>query len=552
MALNHYLSLGDKNGRTAPLMELNQIALKLGFKHHTVAVWTDRTLSRRTAWGSWLNASSPYIQCLLPNSDIITDMGYKKINEITEGTLVRTHKGTFKKVNVVQKKLYSGDLIKIKYHYNISEEIGCTPEHSFYVRTRSTFFNAKGLREYQVSEPEWISANEIVKGQIKNYGRKGEKVYLLAYPKNKSNKIKGSDFLDTSKKKLWPLIGLFLANGNLNKSKIRGNWRIYITCHTKKRENSIKIIREAGINCSSIYEKENTVRFEINNKSLWLFLVEFFEPGAIEIKGTKAHLKIIPEWCQDLPKSYIKDLICGYFLGDGNIYKKRKISGYSINSVSKKLLYSVQRLLFKIDLYPVFSLESKEKKRVISGKTTNCKKCYKIYWYDKPTYFKKIFEDDDYIWFPIKDIIKDKVIDVEVWDLNVSTDSSYCVNNIVTHNSPFEGILILYKDQWKKAKKGISDISREDFMQLTGGIWDMHPETRGITPANFCLDLPLKCIRLLSYVDSVVLDPFFGGGTVGVASIMTSRKYIGIELSEVYCKLADIRCKEVYLENETF
>ena len=139
MALNHYLSFGNKkDGRTAPLMELNHIALNLGFKHHTVGVWTDATLSRRTAWGSWKSSSAPYIQCLLPDSDIITENGYKTINEITEGLLVRTHKSVFQKVNVVQKKLYSGDLIKIKSHYNISEEIGCTPEHGFYVRSRST------------------------------------------------------------------------------------------------------------------------------------------------------------------------------------------------------------------------------------------------------------------------------------------------------------------------------------------------------------------------------------------------------------------------------
>jgi len=119
-------------------------------------------------------------------------------------------------------------------------------------------------------------------------------------------------------------------------------------------------------------------------------------------------------------------------------------------------------------------------------------------------------------------------------------------------SSPFEGILILYKNQWKKTKRGISDISKEEFIQLTGGIWEMQPETQRITPANFCIDLPLKCMKLLSYVDSVVLDPFFGSGTTGVACLMTGRSYIGIELSETYCKLAKARCNEVYLENEIF
>ena len=116
--------------------------------------------------------------------------------------------------------------------------------------------------------------------------------------------------------------------------------------------------------------------------------------------------------------------------------------------------------------------------------------------------------------------------------------------------SPFEGILLLYKNQWKKLKKGISDCPKEDFIQLTGGIWKMQPETRGITPASFCVDLPLKCIRLLSYVDSIVLDPFSGSGTTAVACIMSGRKYIGIELSPAYCAKAENRCKEIFIENE--
>jgi site-specific DNA-methyltransferase (adenine-specific) len=61
LCINHYLSLGNAKERTAPLMEINSIATKIGFKHHSVAVWQDITLAKRTAWGSWLSASAPYI-----------------------------------------------------------------------------------------------------------------------------------------------------------------------------------------------------------------------------------------------------------------------------------------------------------------------------------------------------------------------------------------------------------------------------------------------------------------------------------------------------------
>jgi len=108
-------------------------------------------------------------------------------------------------------------------------------------------------------------------------------------------------------------------------------------------------------------------------------------------------------------------------------------------------------------------------------------------------------------------------------------------------NAPFEGVLILYKERWKKDKKGISDISKEDFIKLTRGRWDIKTETRGKTPANFSVDFAEKNIKLLSYVGSLVLDPFSGSGTTAFACIKNGRDFIAIEQSEKYCQIAKER-----------
>ena len=107
-------------------------------------------------------------------------------------------------------------------------------------------------------------------------------------------------------------------------------------------------------------------------------------------------------------------------------------------------------------------------------------------------------------------------------------------------NSPFEGVLILFKERWKKDKKGISDISKKDFIDLTRGIWNIKTETKGLTPANFSIDFAEKNIKLLSYVNDIILDPFSGSGTVAITSIKTKRRFIGIEQSEKYCKIAQM------------
>lgn len=44
--------------------------------------------------------------------------------------------------------------------------------------------------------------------------------------------------------------------------------------------------------------------------------------------------------------------------------------------------------------------------------------------------------------------------------------------------------------------------------------------------------------------DQLVLDPFMGSGTTGVACIQTGRKFIGIELDAGYCEIAKKRIQE--------
>ena len=46
------------------------------------------------------------------------------------------------------------------------------------------------------------------------------------------------------------------------------------------------------------------------------------------------------------------------------------------------------------------------------------------------------------------------------------------------------------------------------------------------------------CILAGSKEKGIVLDPFFGSGTTGVVAQRLSRKYLGIERSAKYCKMA--------------
>ena len=108
-------------------------------------------------------------------------------------------------------------------------------------------------------------------------------------------------------------------------------------------------------------------------------------------------------------------------------------------------------------------------------------------------------------------------------------------------SSPFEGILILYKDSWKKLNKGVSTTTKEEFHQFACGVWKFAPNRRGDHPAPFPEKLAARCINGLSYVGDTVLDPFLGTGTPAIAAKKASRVYIGIDCSQNYIDLASAK-----------
>lgn len=110
--------------------------------------------------------------------------------------------------------------------------------------------------------------------------------------------------------------------------------------------------------------------------------------------------------------------------------------------------------------------------------------------------------------------------------------------------APVELIVVLYKEQWKKTngtKK--SDILKEEFIEWTNGLWTFNGESKKRIghPAPFPKELPHRSIKLFSYIDDVVFDPFAGSGTTLIVAQNNQRKAIGVEIDKNYCELAKLR-----------
>ena len=46
---------------------------------------------------------------------------------------------------------------------------------------------------------------------------------------------------------------------------------------------------------------------------------------------------------------------------------------------------------------------------------------------------------------------------------------------------------------------------------------------------------------IYTFKNELILDPFMGSGTTGLAAISSGRKYIGYEINKDYCKIAEKR-----------
>ena len=104
------------------------------------------------------------------------------------------------------------------------------------------------------------------------------------------------------------------------------------------------------------------------------------------------------------------------------------------------------------------------------------------------------------------------------------------LNFASTHFLPtYEVIYLIAQPGFKLAPKA----------NAHGDVWRMSQEQNNTHPAPFPVPLALRCIE--STNARVVLDPFMGSGTTGVAAVMAHRDWVGIDISEEYCESASER-----------
>ena len=142
-----------------------------------------------------------------------------------------------------------------------------------------------------------------------------------------------------------------------------------------------------------------------------------------------------------------------------------------------------------------------------------------------------------------------------IWEKN-NYNCKYCTwGSWKSPSSPYlkyswEFVEIFCKNSLKKeGDKNNIDIDSEEFKKWVYGKWSIAPERnmkKYKHDAMFPEELVKRLLKLFSYKNDIILDPFNGAGTTTKVAKQLNRKFIGIDISEEYCKTAEDRLNDCF------
>ena len=374
--------------------------------------------------------------CFTKGHKIKTALGEKNIEDIKVGDVVFTHNLQYKNVYKIQKREHSGDLYDIKVYGLSDEAFEVTPAHPFFAVKRK--LKKERNKEFNL---DWIAASKLEKGDY------------LAFPINNEEIIKDSHTAIVNYKgedleveiKLVPeffrLVGYYLAEGSCED---RGYLRFSFN------ESEREYIEDVKSCISKVFGHDDSHEFTYEDRAgLELVFSSAKLARIFKVFGTSANSKQIPDWLLLESKEKQKELIKGYFRGDGNYYKKQNTHGFKeilrINTVSELLAKQIQKLLLRQGIFAFInnrdrSKENRQNMFTIGVSGEFMPKFGELLGIDIDSKLNgknrasMFYVDENYAYLPIKEISSKKVENIEVFNFSVEEDESYVCNNLAVHN----------------------------------------------------------------------------------------------------------------------
>jgi uncharacterized protein (TIGR00375 family) len=425
--------------------------------------------------------------CLLPDTYLHSNLGIKKIKDISVGDKVYTHKGRLKKVKQIHNRFYRGPIYNIRpYYFRIG--LKTTEEHPFYViktykkclnmghsicKSDCAYIKRRNCphQYFENYKCQWIQAKDIKKGDVLIFPRFNKEIKdrkelnITKFFKKDDYKVDGKHILlNHSRAKKLPkfvridkdfcrLIGYYVSEGYTdNKDSIS----FCFNRDEKKYVEDLKFLMEKAFNLSSsrIYLRKNTNSIEIIYCSKILakvFSKLFYNNANIR----RANTKCLPIWMMGLPLEKQVEIFKGWWRGDKG------------TTSSRELMNQIKIILLRLGIIPSIYEQTKEdfnEKYVHKYKLGNriIEAQHNSFSFNNLSFFQDLFGllkdsefkkfntklarrhgwiDKNYIYLPVRDI-EIKNYKGKVYNLEVEEDNTYLSEFATIHNcmTPWFGI----------------------------------------------------------------------------------------------------------------
>lgn len=380
--------------------------------------------------------------CFPAGTLVLTEGGYKPIEDVQVGDKVLTHSTRFMPVTHTGTEMAECVKVKGQGHFGMV----CTPNHPFYVSDGGDPYwcpasELKGKRwatvalvpplpipEYRVGKHGWVF--DRVSDRYRAFGEKnGKRVHLGAYSTPAEAEqarrtavdsgvitVRGADAIDVNSLGFARFLGYWLGDGWVSRDTV-------FLCGAKEDCGLLNSLFAGAKLKGRAYIEKTSSRIRCGSKDLSSWLLEHF--------GRYAHGKKIPAWLHSMPSDYRTAFLRGYLLADG--YRSRQPRGdgktASITTVSRALAIGMRVLLNQSGYSVSIGKIANNREAVIGGRRVNELPTYRVTAYESARSFRF---SGQHGWGVVRSVEPAGVH--RVYNLAVQDDESYTADGIVVHN----------------------------------------------------------------------------------------------------------------------
>lgn len=328
--------------------------------------------------------------CFPAGTLILTDRGYRPIEQIEIGELVLTHRGRWQHVTDVMTSRKSTRLIRTHGHPGLR----VSDEHPFYARLGKN------------GPIEWVRAGDIERG------------HYVASPIAFSD-LPPPELPDCEG--LWWIVGKYLAEGW---TRIRDtSAEMTLTVGKHEAAEIGQLLQEKTNLRWSQRETATAHQYTCHRSAVVRFLRDHF--------GHLAQHKTLPGWVLSLPESARRELLESYLAGDG--WSNGHLN--EISTVSKSLAFGIKSLVQSLGGTASVYVIEQNGGGTIDGRTIKPNfPCWRVKWRNDPCpAHSQTVHDELHEWCPVREVTVDG-LEETVYNISVMEDESYVVEGIVVHN----------------------------------------------------------------------------------------------------------------------